>query len=143
MGRKPFTKEELLEIRSNPYVREATTYIIRFTDEFKEEFWRRYNDEHQRPEEIVEELGFDRTVFGKKRIRGILANLKKQVNEGPHDASADKDQLFDAKQQSTAKQQNAHDKAFVKMQHQVAYMAQELEFIKKSILADNAARRKR
>jgi hypothetical protein len=143
MARNTFTKEELLEIRSNPYVREATTYIIRFTDEFKEEFWRRYSEEHQRPEEIVEELGFDRDVFGKKRIRGILANIKKQVNEGPRETPAVKNQLSDADEQSTAKRQNAHDKAFMKMQHQVAYMAQELEFIKKSILADNAARRKR
>ena len=43
---KTFTPEELKLIRENPYVKSATSKMIRFTAEFKEEFWRQYSEEH-------------------------------------------------------------------------------------------------
>ncbi|MFV0497644.1 MAG: HTH domain-containing protein [Candidatus Fimivivens sp.] len=68
---KAFTEEELGAIRANPYVKSATAKMIRFTVAFKEEFWRRYTEEHQSQRRIVEELGFDPEILGQKRIDGI------------------------------------------------------------------------
>jgi hypothetical protein len=79
---KTFTEEELKTIRSNPYVKSATTKMIRFTVAFKEEFWRRYNEECQSPRQIMEELGFDPEIIGEKRIAGILIHIREQINSG-------------------------------------------------------------
>lgn len=133
---KTFTEEELKDLRANPYVKSSTTHMVRFTVAFKEEFWRRYNEECENPRKIIAELGFDPNVLGKRRIDGILMHIKEQADEGFRDVRIDQSQV------SSADKELSPSKSILKMQHKVAYLEQELEFIKKTILADNAARRK-
>jgi len=137
---KIFTEEELKEIRANPYVKSATANMIRFTIAFKEEFWRRYNEECQSPRRIVQELGFDPEVLGKRRIDGIGMHIRNQAksDEGFRDSrKVTESPAIDLSQQLPP------SRAILKMQHKIAYMEQELEFIKKTIMADREARRKR
>jgi len=137
---KTFTEEELKVLRANPYVKSATANMIRFTVAFKEEFWRQHNEECRTPRQIIERLGFDPEILGQKRIDGILSHLRDQVNSG--DDFRDVRKTPD-NQITVNGKQLPPSKAILKMAHKIAYMEQELEFIKKTIKADNVARRKR
>lgn len=136
---KTFTEEELKAIRANPYVKSATAKMIRFTVAFKEEFWRLYNEECQQPVRIMRELGFDPEVIGEKRIAGILIHIREQVNSG--------EEFRDVRKvpetQTKSDDRLTPSKSLLKMQHKLAYLEQEIEFIKKNILADNEARRRK
>ena len=136
---KTFTEEELKAIRANPYVKSATAKMIRFTVAFKEEFWRLYNEECQQPVRIMRELGFDPEVIGEKRIAGILIHIREQVNSG--------EEFRDVRKvpetQTKSDDRLTPSKSLLKMQHKLAYLEQEMEFIKKNIIADNEARRRK
>lgn len=136
---KTFTQEELKAICASPYVKSATAKMIRFTVAFKEEFWRRYSEEYQSPRKIMEELGFDPEVIGDKRIAGILSHIREQVNSG--------EEFRDVRKvpetQTNSDDRLAPSKSLLKMQHKLAYLEQEVEFIKKTIIADNEARRRK
>lgn len=136
---KTFTQEELKAICANPYVKSATAKMIRFTIAFKEEFWRRYNEECQSPCVIMKELGFDPEVIGDKRIAGILIHIRDQVNSGEEFRDVRKVPETQTKSDDPL----PPSKSLLKMQHKLAYLEQEVEFIKKTIIADNAARQRK
>jgi len=128
---KRFTPEEVKILSENLWVRKVTPKLIRYTDEFKEEFLRQYK-EGKTSREIVVSLGFDPTVLGRTRIEGIQLcckdyALKKQINE--------ENPEFPTVSGSST---NAQLK---RMQHKLNYMEQQIEFIKKTILAERKAGR--
>lgn len=136
---KTFTEEELKILRANPYVKSATAKMIRFTTAFKEEFWRMYNEECRSPRSIMEALGFDPDIIGKRRIDGILLHIREQAESGEEFRDYRK---VSEKEAAASDRQLPPSKAILKMQTKITYMEQELEFIKKTILADREARRK-
>ena len=71
MNRNKFTKREIQLIKNNPYTYKVTESQIFYTKEFKEEFWRRYQ-EGESPRAIVEALGYDPDMLGQYRINGFL-----------------------------------------------------------------------
>jgi hypothetical protein len=138
MSWKSFTPEELMAIRNNPYVKSATDRMIRFTVTFKIEFWEQYNDKGIPPTQIIRSMGFDTIVLGESRIAGIVQHIREQVVSGVGFTDVyHRSALFEPKGQN-----KAPSIALIHLQHEVAYMKQELEFIKKTILADREARRK-
>jgi hypothetical protein len=125
--RKKFSEAELGEIRANPYVKSATESMVHFTVAFKEEFWRRYSKEHQSPPKIMTELGFDVDVLGETRIAGIVMHLRQSVDGGlefseVRRAPESKVLIDDPMTPS---------QAVKKIQHRLAYLEQEMDFIKK------------
>ena len=136
MNWKAFTPEEVVSLKINPYVKSVTTYMIRFTAEFKERAWDEYQN-GQSMAVIVAGMGFDPEVLGTSRLNGILQHIKDAVNSG--------EDFRDYRRKRTLG--DSFDglppaKALIHMQHEIAYMKQELEFIKKTILADREANRK-
>jgi len=134
---KTFTPEELKAIRANPYVKSATEKMIRFTVDFKEKFWHRYKDDCIRPDVIMQEMGFDVSVIGESRIAGIVMHLREQIKRDGEFRDV-------RKTPDTAKPISEVSAGHVvsRIEHKLAYLEQEMEFIKKNILADNKARRK-
>lgn len=136
MSWKTFTQEELLELRSNPYVKSITPKMIRFTTEFKEIFWELYK-KGTSPTSIMFKLGFDPEVLGESRINGIMQHIKEAADSG---------EGFRESRKSNTLVENigglSPSKALIRMQHELIYMKQELEFIKKIILADRKPKRK-
>jgi transposase len=136
MSWKEFSPEEVIDLKGNPYVKSVTAYMIRFTVAFKEQFW----DEYQcgrTPAAIVTDMGFDPDMLGASRLNGILQHIKEAVGIG--------ESFRDYRKKNTLTD-NADNlppsKALIHMQHEVAYMKQELEFVKKIILADREAKRR-
>ena len=62
----------------NPYTLHVSTTQITFTNAFKEEFWRRYQ-EGDTPRTIMYDLGYDPEVLGRNRLSGIQNVVCKQA----------------------------------------------------------------
>ena len=131
---KCFTNEEVKILSRSLWVRTVTPKLIRYTDEFKEEFLRQ-KKAGKSGRAIMESLGFDYNILGESRVTSVRIickdyELKKQSLEK---SIGDSD--FPTIEGSTT---NAQLK---RMQHRMSYMEQQIEFIKKTILADRKARR--
>lgn len=64
-----FTKEQIDELRLNPYTYHVSNTTIKFTEEFKDAFWRLYLQDMPL-RDIVRTLGYDYDVLGEKRVGG-------------------------------------------------------------------------
>lgn len=125
MSKKVFTNEEIEMLRSNPYTYTVTPHILSFTKEFKELFWKEYQAGAV-PRQILEQYGYPAEVLGKERIWGIAHVIKKQYysEEGLHEGSLQRKKSSD---DSPATAQEA----LIKLQHEMEYLKQEVEFLKK------------
>lgn len=129
MNRNKFTKREIQLIKNNPYTYKVTESQIFYTKEFKEEFWRRYQA-GESPRSIVEALGYDPDMIGQYRINGLQINIQKQAGrpegftEGKGRRKGRKTELYDV-------DNHPSEETIVKMQHELLYLRQEVEFLKK------------
>lgn len=131
MNRNKFTKREIQLIKNNPYTYKVTEAQICYTREFKEEFWRRYQA-GETPRAIVEALGYDPDMLGQSRISGLQINIQKQAQreggfpqgKGPGRRKKLQRELYDVEQKPT-------EETILKMQHELLYLRQEVEFLKK------------
>lgn len=129
MNRNKFTKREIQLIKNNPYTYKVTESQIFYTKEFKEEFWRRYQA-GESPRAIVEALEYDPDMIGQYRINGLQINIQKQAQrpegftEGKSRRKGRKTELYDV-------DNHPSEETIVKMQHELLYLRQEVEFLKK------------
>ena len=129
MNRNTFTKREIQILKSNPYTYKVTESQIFYTKEFKEEFWRRYQ-EGETPRKIVEELGYDPDMLGTARLSGLQMNIKKQALR-PGGFTEGKGRKKSLKSGMYSVDYSPSDETVVKMQHEIMYLRQEVEFLKK------------
>lgn len=100
MGRGRFTKEEIRELRENPYVSAVSETRIIYTNEFKHKFVEEYMN-GRKPTEIFREAGFDVKALGSKRIERACARWKESFYAGtlgmyecvPPEEGADADEM--------------------------------------------------
>jgi len=129
MSWKVFTPEELAILKANPYTKSLTEKNISFTLEFKQKFLEQLN-QNLSPSTIAKNLGYDPELLGTSRIFGIAYHIREEakspmgLHEGrkvlaPSDISSEK---FASLPQS---------RAMEKMQVELNYLKQEVEFIKK------------
>ena len=123
---KPFTLEQIEQLRSNPYTYKVTNSKIFFTAEFKEAFYQKRQAGLTLKETLLE-LGYDPEVLGEKRIDGLSHMINKAVREGKSFTEGIKPRksILDEKCPELTREN------FLKMQHELLYMRQELEFVKK------------
>lgn len=129
MNRNKFTKREIQIIKNNPYTLKVTEAQIFYTKEFKAEFWKRYQA-GEAPRAIVEALGYDPDMLGQSRINGLQINIQKQAKkpggftEGHSHRKGRNIELYDV-------DEHPDEDTIVKMQHELLYLRQEVEFLKK------------
>ena len=128
MANSSFTKEELLQLKSNPYTNWATENMISFTKEFKQEFWNRYQS-GMKPRDIVSELGYDPDVLGESRITGIQGNIKKTALSGKEFTNAPIGGM--PAERLTSIEFDPTKETIIKMQNEILFLQQEIEFLKK------------
>lgn len=129
MSRNTFTKREIQILKSNPYTYRVTESQIFYTKEFKEEFWHRYQ-EGETPRKIVEELGYDPDMLGTTRLSGLQINIKKQALR-PGGFTEGKGRKKSLRSGMYSVDYSPSDETMVKMQHEIMYLRQEVEFLKK------------
>lgn len=128
MSKKLFTQEEILELRVSPYVESVTVRSVAFTSEFKQKAYDELND-GKTIKQIFELNGINTSILGDVRIQGF------------------KDRLFAEYEQHGRTSRNSssacEDKAYIKkLEHELAYAKQVIEFLKKIQEADVEARKK-
>lgn len=123
---KPFTDEQIKQLRENPYTLKVTNSKIFFTKEFKQEFFRKRQEGLTLRETIIS-LGYDPDVLGSKRIDGISHLINKALREGREfsEGISPRTSILDEPCPEVTREN------FIKMQHELQYMRQEIEFLKK------------
>jgi hypothetical protein len=129
MGKK-FTSEEQTELRKNPCVKGVYDNKIIYTAKFKDEFWNRYQG-GEAPIEILRSVGIDPKMLG-TRVWSIVQTIKKELQRNG--------QFSDIRFKDTGNGVNNKTDEWVR--HELAFLRQEVEFIKKTILLEREARRK-
>ncbi|MDO4188843.1 MAG: hypothetical protein Q4D29_07610 [Lachnospiraceae bacterium] len=130
MERNKFTPREIQILKNNPYTYRVTEYNIFYTKEFKEEFWRRYQ-EGESPRMILEALGYDPDILGQARVTGVQINIKKQAEREGGFTEGKSHRRKGYKKELYSVEEKPNDETIVKMQHEILYLRQEVEFLKK------------
>jgi len=149
-GRSIFPPEQREMLEESPYVASTTEKTVSFTREFKELLWQRYSD-GVAPEKIFQDAGIAPETIGLQRIWGLITTLRKlkeqglEFNDGrlPHLSEQTLMNANMPKQQPhfpKAVKDTRNDTEIAKLRHAVAYLTQEMEFIKKIILAANGGK---
>ena len=73
---KEYTAKQIRQLEKNPYVFKVTKYMIYYTAKFKEDFWVSYQAGNT-PRKILEDFGFDLSIFQYKTNRFTCAAHKK------------------------------------------------------------------
>ena len=75
MGVNYFTKEQVEQLRVNPYVVSVTEKYINYTEEFKELFLIDY-EQGMRASSIFSKYGFDPHILGERRRANFVQRIK-------------------------------------------------------------------
>jgi hypothetical protein len=141
--RTEFTSKELKELLESPYVSNVSSKSVSYTLAFKELFWKQYNDGID-PIQIFHEAGMNVEILGRPRIHGFTKMLREQKERGLSFNEGSEPHVFLPEKQFSypipprkSKYANAlpTTEDVSRMCHEVAYLRQEMEFIKKIILA--------
>lgn len=130
-----FTNEQVEKMRSNPYTLSLNEKQIRFTLAFKENFIKLLIS-GKSLRGIFQELGYDPDVIGHDRMCNISSRIQKEAKStnGLHEGN----KKHFSKPAEPHYENMPPDQAMARMQHELLYMRQELEFIKKIIKADKS-----
>jgi hypothetical protein len=138
-----FTPEQLKELLESSYISNISRRSVSYTHEFKELFWQRYCDGADSMQ-IFRDAGLNVQILGQDRIYAFVKALRNLKERGlpflegnePHDDKPEKKFDFPKPpRMQRYKDTTISPDEMSKMYHQVAYMSQEIEFIKKIILA--------
>ena len=125
-----FTDEQIEYFKHNRHVRNVGRSFVYFNDDFKEQFWRMYHEENMLAKEILMRLGVDYDMLGRKRLEGIVQNLRKKYANGIAEDKRKKRQTDLMKERQTSK-----------LRAEIEYLRQENEFLKKMVLAGKEGKR--
>ena len=127
MSKKPFTSEEIIILRQNPFTYKVTNSTLSFTKEFKELFITEYNAGGI-PRQILANHGYDPEILGDRRIWGISQHLRAQYEESGGNFSGCSTVSRRAKNPDKLLSEKDELK---QLRQEVDYLKQEIEFLKK------------
>ncbi len=127
MSRKQFTEEQQKKLRQNPYVYSVTATRLSLTKEFKELFMEAC-EAGGAPRGILEKHGFTVDLIGERRFFSIPQHIREEFKkhgefrEGYSSRSSGGDAPED---------HPSSDDELKQLRHEVDYLKQEMEFLKK------------
>lgn len=122
MSKVKFTQEQQQMLSNNPYTIRVTADVLSLSREFKELFYKEYLS-GSLPKDILQKYGYPADVLGKQRIWGISHCIRKQFEENG--------EFRDVRTPSADKIAASSDDKIRQLEHQVNYLTQEVEFLKK------------
>ena len=120
MGVNHFSKEQIDELSKNPYVQRVTEKAITYTEQFREEFYLKYNH-GDTPASILRSMGFNTKVLGQKRINGIVQRIKKMAEKGTFEDSREGSSGRPRTKEMTAEEEIAY------LKHKIEYQKQQID----------------
>ena len=136
---KEYTAKQIKQLKANPYVYKVTKHMIYYTAKFKEDFWVSYQAGNT-PRKILMDFGFDLNTFGQKQIDSLVQHIKKQALSG-EGFSEGYNRKKRVPKKATKEDELSSPQSIERMQNELLYLRQEVEFLKKIIIADNSRER--
>ena len=122
MSKTKFTPEQQQLLRNNPYTIRVTEAVLNLSKEFKELFYKEYLA-GALPRDILEKHGYPADVLGKQRIWGISHSIRKQIEKTG--------EFRDIRTPASPLIADSPEDKIRQLEHQVNYLTQEVEFLKK------------
>lgn len=134
---KEYTPKQVKQLKANPYTLNVTKNKLYFTKEFKADFWVSYQAGYA-PRKILQDLGYDLTIFEQKQIDSLVQRIKKQALSGEGFREGENHENR-AKLKAPVPEEDP--RTMEQMQHELRYLRQEVEFLKKIIKTGNPKRK--
>lgn len=137
---RTFTEEQIKKLKKNPYTFKLTKNKLYFTAKFKEDFWISYQAGNA-PRKVMHDLGYDLSMFTQKQIDNYVQRIKREAlsGEGFHEGENRQRRI---PQKATDEKELSSPQSIDRMQNELLYLRQEVEFLKKIIIADNSRKKK-
>lgn len=135
MSNKLFTPEEIAALRESPYVESVSKKCVAFTPEFKRLVYKELLAGN-RIDAVLEAHGIDTGALGKNRLRGMQEKLFKAAGREEGFTNLKKQ----PKQKASEKEITTENR-IRRLETELAYTKQEVEFLKKVQAADMEARK--
>lgn len=132
---REYTAKQMKQLKANKYTLNVTKNKLYFTSKFKEDFWIRYQA-GDAPRKIIIDLGYDIELFQQKQLDSLVQRIKKQALSGAGFTEGENR----TKRVQIKKLESEYEKevSLDQMQHELLYLRQEVEFLKKIIKAENS-----
>lgn len=137
---RTFTEEQIKKLKKNPYTFKITRNKLYFTAKFKEDFWISYQAGNA-PRKIMQDLGYDLSMFTQKQIDNYVQRIKREALSGEGFREGENRQRR-IPMKATDEKELSSPQSIERMQNELLYLRQEVEFLKKIIVADNHKKRK-
>lgn len=136
---KEYTQKQIKKLEANPYTLKVTKNKLYFTIKFKEDFWINYQAGNA-PRKILSDLGYDLEYFGQKQIDSIVQRIKKEALSGNGFREGEnRERRIPVK--ATNREELSSPQSIERMQNELLYLRQEVEFLKKIIMTNNSKKR--
>ena len=133
---KEYTPKQIKKLEANPYTLKVTKNKLYFTIKFKEDFWINYQAGNA-PRKILSDLGYDLEYFGQKQIDSIVQRIKKEALSGNGFREGEnRERRIPVK--ATNREELSSPQSIERMQNELLYLRQEVEFLKKIIMTNNS-----
>lgn len=130
---KKYTESEKKILKKNKYTLKITENALSHTAEFKKTFWVKYQA-GMAPRKILKELNYDPNMFGQKRIDSLVQRIKKEALSG----SGFTEGVNRNYRKKMKFEEELNSNSFNQMQHEILYLRQEVEFLKKITIENNS-----
>ena len=136
---KEYTPKQIKKLEANPYTLKVTKNKLYFTIKFKEDFWINYQAGNA-PRKILSDLGYDLEYFGQKQIDSIVQRIKKEALSGNGFREGEnRERRIPMK--ATNREELSSPQSIERMQNELLYIRQVVEFLKKIIMTNNSKKR--
>ena len=136
---KEYTPKQIKKLEATPYTLKVTKNKLYFTIKFKEDFWINYQAGNA-PRKILSDLGYDLEYFGQKQIDSIVQRIKKEALSGNGFREGEnRERRIPMK--ATNREELSSPQSIERMQNEILYLRQEVEFLKKIIMTNNSKKR--
>jgi len=130
--RRSLSKEQIEELKKSPHILFVSEKTISYSAKFKEHVYREYLA-GKSYETILSEAGIDPDILGAKRLNSLRTMVQ---SEGKREVGfTDKNSRLPPRTLS-ARVAKTNSGKIARLEHELAYTRQELEFLKKIYLAD-------
>ena len=137
---RTYSDKEIKLLEKNPYTYKITEHKLYFTKKFKEDFWIRYQA-GDAPRRIMSDLGYDLEMFTQKQIDNYVQRIKREAISG-RGFTEGENRSKRIPMKDPGIRGDVDSPSMERMQNELLYLRQEVEFLKKIITADNSKKRK-
>lgn len=136
---KEYTAKQIKELKANPYTLKVTKNKLYFSAKFKEDFWVSYQAGNA-PRKILSDFGYSLEFFGQKQIDSIVQRIKKEALSGNGFREGENRERR-VPMKATDEIELSSPQSIERMQNELLYLRQEVEFLKKIIIAENSKKK--